>query len=284
VDKLRPIALLLPLLLLAGCFQLRALIRVDDDGGGTLEETVLFSGMVRQMMTEADSSATQALYDIDSLRVHASRLGAGVQLLRVDTVNEGDDFGYRVVYEFDDVSDLRFQFNSNIMPARGAGRPPGRGSAAMLAGTSPELIVTFARDEDGALHVRMPQSAPSGPPAPLDRARVAALADSLRQQMGSAGAAVSEVLNGMRLDLAIHGPGPITVTDATFASDSAVVMFDYSLGSFVGLMREKPELIARAQLLERAGTPDTRALVRALAARPDVRYELLPEVTVRFAR
>jgi hypothetical protein len=243
VVKLRPIAALLPLLLLAGCFQLRALIRVNTDGSGTLEETVLFGGMVRQMMTEADSSAARTLYDVDSLRTHASRLGAAVRLLRVDTLEDGDDFGYRVVYEFEDVSNLRFQFNSNIMPVRAAGQPPGRGSAAMLAGTSPELIVTFARDADGTLRVRMPQSAPRQRPAPLERARVAVLTDSLRQQMGSAGAAVSEVLDGMRLDLEIQGPGPIASTNARYVRDSSVVMFDYSLGSFVGLMREKPELI-----------------------------------------
>ncbi len=283
MPRLRLIGAILPCLLLAGCFQLRALVRLNHDGSGTLEETVMFGGMIREMMNEADSAAVPTLYHIDSLRAHASALGVGVTLLRVDSVEEGDDFGYRAVYRFDDVSTVRFRFNSNIMPARGAGRAPGRGSAAMLAGTSPNLPVAFARDADGTIRIQMPQPAATTP-ARLDRARVASLADSMRMQMQSAGPAVSEVLGGMRLLFAIEGPGAIETTDASFPEDSAIVLFDYSLGAFVDLMREKPELVARAQLLERAGTPDTRPVMRALASRPDVRYELRPEVTVRFRR
>jgi hypothetical protein len=240
--------------------------------------------MVRQLLDEADSSSTRTLYEIDSLHAHATRLGDGVRLLRVDTLDDGEDFGYRAVYSFDDVAALRFRFNPNVMPGRGAGRAPGSGSSALLAGTSPSLIVTFSRDDDGTFHVRMPRSEAGAPTATLDRAEVGALADSMRRQMASAGPAVSQVLDGMRLYLAIHGAGAVASTDASFPEDSSVVIFDYSLGSFVGLMREKPELIARAQLLERAGTPDTAPIVRALASRPDVRYELLPEFTVRFAR
>ena len=281
MHRLRFIASLLPLLLLAGCFQVHALIRVNDDGSGTLEETVLLGAMMGEMMGE---SGRRDLFNVDSLRAHAATLGTGVRLLRVDSVEQGDDFGYRAVYAFDDLSTLRFRFHLNLMPSRRAGRAPGSGSATMLAGTSPSLAVSFARDADGTIRIRMPQPSAPEQPAAIERARVASLVDSMRVQMATAGASVTEVLGGMRLRLSVEGSRRIDTTDASFPEDSSVVLFDYSLGSFVDLMRDKPELVARAQLLERAGTPDMRPVVRALAAQPEVRYELLPEVTVRFAR
>jgi hypothetical protein len=130
----------------------------------------------------------------------------------------------------------------------------------------------------------MPHPAADQDIAEPDRAAVAALADSLRRQMEGGAAAASQILDGIRMALEVRGPGPIASTDASFAGDSTVVLFDYSMGAFVGLIRDKPELVARVQLQDRAGEPDTRPVIRAFAARPDVRYELRPAVTVRFAR
>jgi len=283
VVLLRSLAALLPLLALAGCFQLRALIRVADDGSGTIAESVMMGGMMIQMMHAGDSTGAPALYDIDSLRAHAARLGEGVTLLRVDSIADGEEVGYRAVYAFRDVGDVRFRFNPNPVPRGGGGRA-GRGSGAMLAGTAPGLEVTFDRAPDGSLVIRMPRSHTDRPPPTVDRQEVATLADSLRRQMHASGEAVSGVLDGMRLSLEVAGPHPVAATDASFRGDSSVVLFDYTLGSFASLMREKPELVARAQLEERAGWSDPRPIVRALAGQPNVRYELLPEVNVIFGR
>jgi hypothetical protein len=284
VTRIRTAAALLPLLLLAGCFQLRALVRVAEDGSGTMEETVLFGAMVREMMAASgETPAIADLYHVDSLRAHAARLGTGVSLLRVDTLHVGEEFGYRAVYGFDDVTSLRFRFNPNPMTGSGTARSRAN-SGSMLAGTTPDLAVTFDREADGALVIRMPHRETAQDVAEPDRAAVAALTDSLRRQMEGGAAAASQILDGIRMMLEVRGPGPVASTDASFAADSAVVLFDYSMGAFVGLIRDKPELVARVQLQDRVGEPDTRPVVRAFAARPEVRYELAPAVTVRFGR
>ena len=77
VNRIRTAAALLPLLLLTGCFQLRALVRVAEDGSGTMEETVLFGAMVREMMAASgETPAIADLYHVDSLRAHAAKLAA----------------------------------------------------------------------------------------------------------------------------------------------------------------------------------------------------------------
>jgi hypothetical protein len=280
--RVRVLAGLLSVSLLSGCFQLRALLRLADDGSAVLEETVLVSGMLREMLA-ADSSRASELYVLDSLRANASRLGEGVTLLRVDTVSTADGDGYRAVYAVEDVRSLRFRFNPRPMP--GAEQSGPRASASFLAGTSDDLAVTFERDADGVLRVSLPRRGnEAGEPAEPSRAAVTALADTLRRQTQTSGVELAAALEGVRFSLELFGPGTVAETDARFRSDSSVVLFDYSLGAFFGLARDKPELVARAQLLERAGTPDHTAVLAALAAQPGVRYEMRPQVTVRYAR
>jgi hypothetical protein len=279
--RVRVLAGLLPALLLSGCFQLKALLRVSDDGSAVLEETVLISGMLRDMLS-ADSTRGSQLYVLDSLRANASRLGEGVTLLRVDTVREADGYGYRAVYSIPDVTQLRFRFNPRPLP--GDDLASARRSTSFLAATSDDQAVTFDRDAAGSLRVLLPRRPESGPMVEPSRASVTALADTLRRNTQNAGAELLEALGGVRFAFEVAGTGPVESTDARFGADSSVVLFDYTLGSFFGLARDKPELVARAQLLERVGTPDHGPVVAALAMQPDVRYEVRPVVTVRFAR
>lgn len=85
------IAIILALLILPGCFQVDTVIKVNRDGSGTVEETMLVSRKLLTQMSEmmqgfagqdANSSKTKAqppdIYDPAKLKAKAVEMGRGV--------------------------------------------------------------------------------------------------------------------------------------------------------------------------------------------------------------
>ena len=289
---MRPVALrpallvvLLALPVLGGCFQLRTLLRLNADGSGTIEETVALVNEARGYLTLGDSTGGPlGMYDVDSLRARAADLGPGVTFVRVDTLDEQGYFGYRAVYHFDDVRRVSYYYNERPIMAPGSEGASGRASSnSFFAGTNENLPVTFDF-APGRLTVRMPDPPQSGArAAELDPAAVAAAANALRQQFTtSEGAMMRQTMGSVRLAIAVELPGTVTRTTAAHAEGTTLTLTDLTFGALFDVIAEKPELFARASMLEAQGTPDARPVLRAIAARPGIRYELRPEVTAEW--
>ena len=127
---LTPVRLLLLLLAagaLSGCFQSLVLLKVNKDGSGTLEETMLLTDAFSQMIAtlsgqEADGGQSR---DVDEarLREKAQAMGEGVRLVSAEPVKDDKGTGYRAVYSFPDVNKIRV----NQQPNAGLPAVPGAG-------------------------------------------------------------------------------------------------------------------------------------------------------------
>ncbi|MDX1421045.1 MAG: hypothetical protein R3181_13855 [Rubricoccaceae bacterium] len=261
------LALVLTAAALSGCFQFQTLLRLEPDGSGTIEETVLLSDLIRSMLP-ADS--TEALYDEAAVVARADSFGAGVRFVRVDTLAEGGFSGYRAVYAFDDVNAVR------LLPGSGeaAGLSEGGGEGA---GMVPALAFDYAPGE--ALRITIPRETPDADAVPLDSAAVETQAAEVRQQVQEA-AMMRGFLTDARLAVAVALPAPVAETNARYVEGDTVTLVDLNFGAFLDLMETDPEVAARLQLAETA--EDREAVLRALNDFEGLRFEPEESVTLTF--
>ena len=263
--RLAPAVLLDAALALSGCFQFRTLLHLAPDGSGTIEETVLFSDLVRSMLP-VDS--TQALYDEAALRARADSFGTGVRFVRVDSMAENGYTGYQAVYAFDDVNTVR------LLPSTGEG--------SGLSGESQSSIpaLAFAYTPGRELRVTVPREAAAEDATPLDSAAVAAKVEEIRQQVQQS-ALLRGFMNDARLAVVVELPAPVASTNARYVEGGVLTLVDLHFGAFLDLMEADPELAARLQLAETA--EDREAVLRALNEHEGLRFEPEETVTVTFA-
>ena len=251
---------------LSGCFQFRTLLRLEPDGSGTIEETVVLSDVIRSMMP---TDSTEALYDEAAVRARADSFGTGVRFVRVDTVSEGGFSGYRAVYAFDDINTVRLV--------------PGSGEAVGLSnedeGSDLVPALAFAYTPGEQLRITIPREETEAGAAPLDPDSVAAQAEEVRRQVQEA-ALLRGFLDDARLAVAVELPAPVAETNARYVEDGVATLVDLNFGAFLDLMAEDPELAARLQLAETA--EDREAVLRALNDFEGLRFEPEQEVVVTF--
>ena len=157
----RPLLALMLAAVLTGCFQTKAVVRLNADGSGTVEETVLMNsmmsmGFMEEILEEASDGSPYELaddgpYSLEALRERAERMGATLQGVEGSDVLFGS--GYTATYAFDDVNDLRLSGNTfgEVMGAMDGGTMGG-----MMNASGDEGPITFAFSR-GQLTVRMPE-------------------------------------------------------------------------------------------------------------------------------
>ena len=295
---LRPLALLALAVVLSGCFQTKTLIRLNADGSGTVEETVLMnSTMAMTVMMggmnlfaeeeEEDEAAEMpdGPYTMEALEARAAEMGA--TLAGVEPIDVLFGAGYTATYAFDDINALRLSSDpSDGLPSGVMSNGMGMGDDAdgedMDAAKEP---VTFAFSE-GRLTVKMPHPA-SGDDADDDAydpkkdpddepdedfgMQDEPGADDLRQ--------MQMMLKDMRFSLAVELPGAVTQTNALHASGRTLTLYDMDFG----VLAQSPGAFDQLQALDLDAGPDLSPdKMAALAGIPGFVFEPAEEVTVSF--
>lgn len=298
---LRPLAVLVLAVLVSGCFQTRTLLKLNADGSGTVEETVLMnSTMAMAVMMgqeglfnfEGDDEAPEAdppegPYSMEALEARAASMGA--QFVRVEPIEILFGGGYTAVYAFDDINDLSLSSDpSDLMPSQFAGEMGMGSSQPVEFDENGEMIepemdemeetatpVTFAY-EGGRLTVRMPQpepDAPDGDPKKTPEAdETEEMPDDREMQQ------MSMMLRDMRFSFAIELPGEITETTATHTDGRLLTLYDMNFAEVF----KSPEAFALMDELESAGPDMASGAMARFGQIPGIVYEASEEVTVSF--
>ena len=110
------------ILLFSGCLEVKTIVNVNDDGSGTIEETILMSTEVVKMIKEfansfaADSTQPHEdfeLYDIEKIKEQAANFGEGVAYLSSEKISTDSQEGYKAVYSFADLNKITVDQNPN---------------------------------------------------------------------------------------------------------------------------------------------------------------------------
>jgi len=240
------------LVALLGCFDSAILVKVNKDGSGTVEETVILSTAFTELMAsfgagmggESGDGDEQDLVDEEKLRSKAAAMGPGVELVRAEPVVTDSGSGFRAVYRFKDINTL--QVNQN--PSDNVPGPPSGGEEA--ESTEELLQFRFTRGGTATLEILYPQELSE------EQAEegTGELQGADEQPDMSADpemmAMMKELYRGMRMRLAVEVNGSIVETNASYRDGSRVTLMDVDFGKlmdegdkFDELMRAKPETV-----------------------------------------
>jgi hypothetical protein len=246
--------------LLSGCLQSQTTIKVGRNGSGEVERTFVMKHEIVEMLAGMSGTAPADfdLYEDGELEAEAASMGSDVTLRSVENINDSFGRGYRAIFAFDDINNLRV--NQNPGDAVPSGDP----------GESSEELVTFAltRGNPARLVVMMPQ-------AEEDEA------DDL-DTMDDEGAPTSEELEGMtefyrdmRIGFDIEVEGSIVDTNATHRSGNTITLMDIDFNQILA----DPE--ATRRLIE--NQVDSLVEVQDLVKNTEgISVEFKEEVSVRF--
>jgi hypothetical protein len=238
-----------------GCFDSAILIKVNKDGSGTVEETVVLSKAFTELMASFGSGAggeeqqdqEQNLVDEEKLRAKAAGMGPGVELVRAEPVVTDSGSGFKAVYRFKDINTLRVNQN----PSDNVPGPPSGGEEP--EGTEELLQFRFSKGGTATLEIVYPQQfeekgADEGAEEMEEGPDMSADPEMM--------AMMKELYKDMRMKLAVEVAGTIVDTNATYRDGSRVTLMDVDFGklmeegdTFDQLMRAKPETVEEMKRL-----------------------------------
>lgn len=279
---------------LAGCIQVDTLVKVKPDGSGTVEETVLIAkdsmqgiqdmmkgimeGMADQMQMEGMEAGKMGaegrtfgngldLFDEAKLRENARDMGAGVTYVSGERVETGKAQGYRALYAFSDVNQLRL----SISPS--AKMPSNFGDTSNMPEAKQGFATfRFVKGSPSVLRIMVPEEITSDnlqPPQMPGSTAGGSAQMAVPEQM-------KQLFKDMKMKMAVEVQGKILRTNATHREGSRITLMDVDFGKLLG------EMETLQQINEEMGRNPEKAKAR-LKNLPGIKVELNPEVRVEFA-
>lgn len=268
------------LLTLTGCISSSTLIRLNADGSGTIEQTILlgtaFAEQIKQMMAEmaaafggeGQEAEAQELFPEAEFRDGAAELGEGVRFVSHQSVKTPEAEGVRVVYAFDDVTKLHI--SQKPSSPSGPGQPAAEGEREDLrfrferAGDR-SILTVLSPEPQAALDAGSaePKSTPSEAEAEIDPEELAQM---------------QEILQDLRIDIAVEVAGKLIRTTSPYVDGSRVTLLEMDFKALL----EKPEKL-KALATSGAQEPSLEEAKRLLRDIPGIKVILDPEITIEFA-
>ena len=252
---------------LMGCIETTTLIRVNRDGSGTIENTVIISKSFMELISSMGGESESAGEEIDfldeeELKEKALNIGQGVNLISAENVRSDKGSGYKAVYAFKDIKKIRINQN------------PGENIPSPSAGGSEEdsveeyILFDFKKGDPTTLTILKPMelSEPEEEKveeqAPMDEDP--AMLDMLRT-----------LYQDMKIGIAVEVQGTIVETNANYREGSRVTIMEMDFGKLLEDENTFKELVtAQPNTLE--------ASKELLKDKPGIKVELEDQLIIRF--
>ena len=254
---------------LSGCLQIEKIVKLNADGSGTLEETLVMSKETAAKLKEmAASFGTGAagkkgaapdtgLLNEKRLRAEADTMGAGVKFVSAKKIDTEQTEGFTAVFSFTDINKLKLDQNPGNALSTVGGAKGGPGQSK-----NEPLVFHFTKGSPAELDITMPQS--KNPPKPQsDEAQAMAMQ------------AMQQIFKDMKISVAVEFQGAIKETNAEYHDGSRVTLMDIDFNKLLSNPEKFKELVkSNPQSLQ-----ESKALLKGLNG---VKIESAPEVTVKF--
>jgi hypothetical protein len=228
---------LLMIIFLTGCLQVETTITVNRDGSGTVERIFLMQkeilGMLASMssMGEEDGGEDFELLDRDELNGEAATMGAGVKLVSAEPYETDTFSGYKAVFSFPDINDLRVNQNP------GESVPDG----AAAEGDSPQEYVTFSlsKGASSTLKIKLPSEMQGDQEGSGTESDMGATAEPAAEDLEM----MKQIYGTMKMSMHVQVNGTIRKTNATYREGSTITLMEMDFGKVVE-NEEKLKLLA----------------------------------------
>ncbi|UCF99737.1 MAG: hypothetical protein JSV89_09405 [Spirochaetaceae bacterium] len=267
MKALKVIVLLVLSLALMGCFESIILLRVNKDGSGTIEETVVISDSFMELMKsfggEEDSEEEEDLVDEEELTAKAASMGEGVRYVSAETVKTDRGSGYKAIYSFSDIN--KIQINQN--PGENVSPPPTGGQEE---GPVEEwLRFNFTKGSTATLEILYPQDMDFEEEEESSEAE--ADLDSNPEMMEM----MRELYQDMHIGIAVEVNGRITETNASYVDGSTVTLMDIDFAKILENEEKFKELLS--------ANPNTVEEMKELVKdNPGIKVEIEESIRIRF--
>ncbi len=267
------IVFLISLVFLSGCIDYSSTVKLNKDGSGTIEETVLMSNMMTQMMksfsqSSNDSTSNQnefSLLDEDQLIQQAKEMGNGVKFLNAEEVTLDGKEGYKAYYSFDNIESLKLSDNpqekipaDDMMMEEETEETPENITFSFTKGNPASLEIIFPQEDENTEEV-------------MDSLDLGI--DSTDAQM--MGEQMKMFMKDFRVSMKLQVNGDIEETNAEYVDGNTITMFEMD---FATLMKF-PEKYEKFQKINPNSIYEIKDLLGDV---PGFKLELNRKVYVKF--
>ena len=254
-------------LALMGCFESIVLLRVNKDGSGTIEETVVISDSFMELMksfgSEEEGEEDKDVIDEEQLTAKAASMGEGVRYVSAQPVKTDRGSGYKAIYSFSDINDVRINQN----PGENVSPPPMGGEEQ---GPVEEwLRFNFSGGRTATLEIIYPQDMEMHQEE--KSAESEADMDSNPEMMEM----MRELYQDMHIGIAVEVDGEITDTNASYVDGSTVTLMDIDFAKILEDEEKFKELMS--------ANPETVEEMKQLVKdNPGIKVEIEESIRIRF--
>lgn len=255
-----------------GCFQMTTVVKVNGDGSGTIDHSMLVTkAALAQLRNFAALSGGgrgrgQVPVDLmseDQARAMAATLGPGVTYVTSDPIDTPLGEGRRSTYAFTDIGTLKISQHPDA--------PGGMNVSAQGLGSG-DITCTMTHEPNGnaVVHINLPEM--KMPELPAGATRTSPWTEpnpALAQQF----AMVRALLAGAKISIAMEPAGRLVKTSSAYVDGSRVTLLDVDLDQLLG----NEAVMAR---LQDAKTPEE--LKAAVKDVPGLKIPLEREITIEF--
>lgn len=262
--------------LLAGCFQVSTVVRINPDGSGTVEETMLLSKkMIAQMNDMMQGFSGEGgekpkpldLFEPAKLKDQAAGMGDGVTYLSGKKSETAEYSGYSATYRFSDINKLKL----NQQSGESSGGTGGQKTPSM------PVLFHFSKGSPATLTIAQPREkspvkAADAPKEDTDTPKGAkgAISDEEAKQL-------AEMFTGMKMLLAIEVNGSIVETNATHRDGSRITIVDFDLAKFGSSLPQLEKL----KRLQGSSAADAKEMIKDF---PGMKVDLNDKLKVVFGK
>ena len=268
---LKPLVIVLVSLFLSGCIEIQTKVNINNDGSGTVEETVMMSNEMIQMLNEFitgfASDTTQPeefkLYKEEDLKKRETDLGEGVKLVSGSEIKTESKEGYKVLYSFADLNKLKIDQSPDS-------RIPDDVSGDEVKDKN-YITFSFNKGNTSEVKINMPLSQKDEEGNEIET-EVEAEEDSVKE------GDLSEMkffLKDLSISLIVEVNGEIVETNADHHEGSEVTLFNLNFG----------ELLDNAQKLEeltKINPNSLKELKEVMKDIPGIKIETNDPVVIKF--
>ncbi len=289
-----PLLAIFTLFTLVGCLQNNTVIKLNPDGSGTIEETVVISktfikqmdDMANSMMSQMSAGMEQTeqkdgqvehkpngfnIFDETKLTKKAADMGEGVTYLSGEKVSNNNFEGYKAIYNFTNINTLSINQNPSDKVSLGQG-----GNATMAVKKKEDITFHFARGEPSELIIKLPFSENDmkaiGETSKSDTAEVAQANDQQTEMMMNQ---MKMMFEGMKIAMSIEVQGDIIETNATHREGSRITLMEMDFSKLLQL----PDQFKKFAQANATSLMDTKKLLKNI---PGIKVDLNKEITLKI--
>lgn len=253
-----------------GCLELNTLVKVNKDGSGTVEETLLFSSEVVQMIKQFSESMPDSgsekfsLMDEKQIRESALKMGEGVKYVSAKPLRKSGREGYVALFSFKDIRKLKINQSPDSKIPMNESQPE--------EGEKEEIFTfDFQKGSTSKLTINLPEPDFKGDD------KNEGIDDSTSQEHNDFGELdkAKQFLKDMRISIVVAFEGSIEETDAQFVDGNKITLFDVNFGE---LLKHEDKL----KELKDVNPQSFEEAKEILKDIPGIKIEMNKKVTVQF--